>query len=164
MKPKLVVRRSAIPVLNFWLVLCSLLALALIAFDIWKIVQIIMGEAAWNDLIVPAIPTVIFMIPMGIQLWKIIEIKYHIVEFYDNKIVKKRGVFVKLVQQNVLSAVYSVNVYQSIMGRIFNYGDLQVDCAGNWDLSQRNIKHPKKVERFLQSRISSEGMTHVITN
>ena len=106
----------------------------------------------------------IFIIPLFIQIWKIFYAKSFSIEFFENKIVTKSGVFSRKEQQTVFMGVYSVSISQSFFGRIFNYGDVRVDCPGRWDVDTVGIKDPHGLKRFLESRISVAGTTNVIHN
>jgi uncharacterized membrane protein YdbT with pleckstrin-like domain len=128
MTPNYVVKKSVVPVLNFWLILFF-----------WLIV------------------------PLIVQICRIVIAKSYSVEFYDNKIVTKSGVFNKSETQSVLVAVNSVSLEQSFMGRIFNYGSVMVDCRGKWDVDTEGIKDPRGLKEYLESRISASGFTSVIS-
>ena len=75
------------------------------------------------------------------------------IEFYDDKIVVKGGVFSKYEKQHVFFGVYSVTVRQSFMGRIFKYGDISVDCPGKWDVYSIGIINPDEMKHYLETKI-----------
>ena len=129
MTPRLVVRKSALCVLNFWLILFF-----------WLI------------------------IPLIIQIARIIIVKHEVIEFYDTKMIVRKGVFNKHESQSVFAGVYSVKVYQSFWGRIFNFGDLVVDCPGEWDISTTGVKNPRQAKSYLETKITAKGMTNIIHN
>ena len=106
------------------------------------------------------------IIPLIIQIAKIICLKCWSIEFYDNRYVIKKGVFNKQEDQYIFTGVHSVGMYQSFAGRIFNYGNIEVDCPGRkWDIKNTEyIKNPKGLKRYLQSRIDTRGVTNVIHN
>ena len=103
--------------------------------------------------------TSILIIPLIIQICRIIVVKSYSAEFYDNKIVVKSGVINKREDQFIFIAVNSVSVRRSLWGRIFGYGDVMVDCRGNWDVDTYGIKNPVAFKRLLESRISSRGIS-----
>ena len=104
------------------------------------------------------------VIPLIIQIARILSAKCYSIEFYDNKIVVKSGVLNKKERQSVLAGVYSVSVSQSFAGRIFNYGNIQVDCPGRWDIDTADIKDPSALKKYLENYISANGMTNIIHN
>ena len=106
----------------------------------------------------------IFIIPLFIQIWKIFYAKSFSIEFFENKIVTKSGVLSRKEQQTVFMGVYSVSISQSFFGRIFNYGDVRVDCPGRWDVDTTGIKNPQGLKMFLESKISASQTTNVIHN
>ena len=104
------------------------------------------------------------VIPLIIQIARILSAKYYSIEFYDDKIVVKSGVLNKNESQSVFVGVYSVSVSQSFVGRIFNYGDIKVDCPGKWDIDTTGIKDPSELKKYLENKISARGMTNIIHN
>lgn len=104
------------------------------------------------------------VIPLIVQIARIIVAKSYSIEFYDDKFVVKSGVFNKSENQSVFAGVYSVSISQSFMGGIFNYGNIKVDAPGKWDIDTRGIKNPKGLKNYLESRITAKGMTNIIHN
>ena len=104
------------------------------------------------------------VIPLIIQIVRILSAKCYSIEFYDNKIVVKSGVLSKQENQSVFGGVYSVSISQSFFGRIFNYGSVKVDCPGKWDVGTESIKDPSALKKYLENYITSDGMTNIIHN
>lgn len=104
------------------------------------------------------------VIPLIIQIARILSAKCYEAEFYDNKIVVKSGVLNKSENQSVFAGVYSVSISRSFFGRIFGYGDVRIDCPGRWDVDTSGIKDPEGLKRYLEGYITSAGMTNIIHN
>lgn len=104
------------------------------------------------------------VIPLIIQIARILSAKCYSIEFYDNKIVEKSGVLNRKERQSVFAGVYSVSVSQSLMGRIFKYGTLTVDCPGKWDVDTKGIKSHADLKEYLENHITAAGMTNIIHN
>ena len=102
------------------------------------------------------------VIPLIIQIVKILTVKAYSIEIYDEKIVTKSGFLNKNENQSVFSGVYSVSISQTLFGRIFGYGDIRVDCPGKWDIDTRGIKNPKEFKKFLETKITAKGMNNVV--
>lgn len=103
------------------------------------------------------------VIPLIIQVLRIVTVKQFTVEFYDHKVVTRAGLFRKWETQVVFMGVNSVSVSQSLLGQIFGYGDVRVDCRGKWDVDTYGIKNPKGLKTYLEKRITADGITTVIT-
>ena len=103
------------------------------------------------------------VIPLIVQIVRIVAAKSFSLEFYDGKIVEKSGVFNKQENQAVFVGVNSVSISQSFLGRIFGYGDVSVDCRGKWDVDTYGIKDPRGLKAYLESKITADGITTVIT-
>ena len=104
------------------------------------------------------------VIPLIIQIARMLSAKCYLIEFYNNKIVVKSGVLNKKEKQSVFGGVYSVSVSQSFVGRIFNYGNIHVDCPGKWDIDTVGIKNPSALKKYLENYITADGMTNIIHN
>ena len=104
------------------------------------------------------------IIPLIVQIAKTLRAASYSLEFYDNKIVTKWGIFARNEKQCVFAGVRAVTLSQTLKGRIFNYGNVSVDCVGKWDVDTSNIKNPLDLKRFLESRITGENMTTLVTD
>ena len=104
------------------------------------------------------------IIPLIVQIVRIINAKCYTIEFFDNKIVLKSGILNKSERQCVFAGVYSVSVSQSLAGRIFGYGNISVDCPGRWDIDTTGIKNPGELKKYLESYITTSGTTNIIHN
>ncbi len=104
------------------------------------------------------------IIPLIIQIARIISAKAYSIEFFDSKIIVKSGVFNKSEKQSVFAGVYAVSLQQSLLGQMFNYADIKVDCPGKWDIDTTGVSNPKKLKEYLESKITVSGMTNIIHN
>ena len=95
----------------------------------------------------------IFIIPIFFLIAKIIAASKYRIEFYDDKIITYTGVINTTKRQSVFLGVASTSVEQSLFGHMFNYGDVVVDCVGNWDIDTYGIKNPNGLEEYLQTKI-----------
>ena len=102
------------------------------------------------------------VIPLIVQICRIISAMSYSVEFYDNKVVVKSGVFNKDERQVMFIGVNAVSIHQTLGGRIFGYGDVYVDCRGEWDVDTNGIKNPAGLKRYVESKISGAGVRTVI--
>ena len=102
------------------------------------------------------------IIPAIIQLIKILDAKCYVIEFYDEKVVRKSGILTRREKQTVFGGVYAVNITKTLVGRIFDYGDVQIDCPGKWDIDTSCIKNPEGLRDYLESYISASGMTSIV--
>lgn len=97
------------------------------------------------------------IIPLIIQIIRILDAKFYTIEFYNDKVVTKSGVFSTHEFQNTFMGIYSVSVYKPFLGRIFDYGDIRVDCPGPWDINTDGIKDPDGLKKYLETKITSRG-------
>lgn len=97
----------------------------------------------------------ILILPIFYLVYKIIETKQFKIEFYDNKIITYSGLINFRKKQSVFMGVTETNVEQTLFGQLFNYGSVNVDCVGKWDIDTTYIKDPYKLEKYLQSKVIS---------
>ena len=102
------------------------------------------------------------IIPAIIQLIKILDAKCYVIEFYDEKVVRKSGILTRREKQTVFGGVYAVNITKTLVGRIFDYGDVQIDCPGKWDIDTTRIKNPEGLRDYLEGYISAKSMTSIV--
>ena len=103
------------------------------------------------------------IVPLIIQIVRILAAKSYSVEFYDAKVITRSGIFNKQEKQTVFAGVNAVSISQSLFGQMFGYGDVSVDCRGKWDIDTHGIRDPRDLKTFLESRITTDNMTTVIT-
>ena len=161
MKPNYVMTKSGWSVARIWHFLPFILAVAgtIVAFVLndWNI------PAPWNYAIFGVLGASV--IPLLVLAFRIINIKDETISFYNNKVVQREGIFSKREHTNILTTVLSVTVYQSFIGRIFNYGTISIDVMGQWDIDMRGIKDPMKAKAFLEQYAANGlGMNSFITN
>ena len=110
--------------------------------------------AAWSPLSV-LITVLLFwtIIPIIVQVFRTISAKHYCLEFYDDKIVVKSGWLSTSTKTMTFNGVTSTSVKKSIWGSLFDYGEVEVDAVGVWDVSTSYIKYPEKLQAYLQTRI-----------
>ena len=93
-----------------------------------------------------------------------ISLKCESIEFYDQRVIQKSGILAKKERQSVLTNIVSVSVNQSLWGGIFNYGDVQVDLIGKWDIDTRGISRPHELKNFLEKYLSNGNTQQILMN
>ena len=99
--------------------------------------------------------TFFLIVPLIMIIVDVIILRSQYVEFYDSFVIKKRGVFNKTEERCMFPKVLSCNVYRSFWGRVFNYGDIQIDAIGKWDVDLHGIKRPLFVRKYLENHFIS---------
>ena len=111
-------------------------------------------KSAWAEVTFWRVVLSILIVPLLVMIFKIIAIKQEVIEFYDDKIIHKRGLVNIREDEYVFAGIFGVSVRQGVGGRLFNYGDLKVDVVGSWgDLSLAYIKDPHKAKVFLSKHL-----------
>lgn len=121
-------------------------------------------KSAWEAVTFWRVVLFWLIVPLIIMIADIIRLKSESIEFYDDKIIQKSGIFSRNEKKSVFTGVVSVGVQQSFWGRIFNYGDVNVDVMGKWDINTKGISNPRKLQEYLEGYIvSKKSFANVIT-
>ena len=93
------------------------------------------------------------IIPIVYIVIKMVQASYDIIEFYEDSVIVKTGWIAKSERKSRFDGVTSVAISQSVMGAIFNYGDLEIDTYGKWDISTTGISNPRALKEYLETRV-----------
>ena len=106
---------------------------------------------------------IILIVPILWMLPQIIKAKSEKVEFYDDYIVEKKGVFRKESKTYVNPGIVTVSTEQSFGGRLGNFGNVKMNVIGkpvNVDLTY--IKRPKKLKAYLDTKLIDPKRLRVV--
>lgn len=78
----------------------------------------------------------------------------NVIEFYDNKYIIKSGLISRHENEAVLTNLVSVNLSQTVSGRLFHYGTIRINIVGKHDISLDGVKYPEKLKGYLQGIIN----------
>ena len=93
------------------------------------------------------------LIPIIYVVIRMFQIDNDIIEFYEDSIVIKKGWIAKSERKTKFTGIVSVAISQSVFGAMFNYGDLEVDVYGKWDIDTTGIANPRELKNYLENRI-----------
>jgi uncharacterized membrane protein YdbT with pleckstrin-like domain len=111
-------------------------------------------KSAWSCVSFWWIVGCIFIIPLIVLIFRIMAAKQYAIEFYDDKVIVKSGLLNTNEHEMVFMGVLTVSIHRSLWGNLFNYGDIRVDCVGQWDLNHMSyIKDPEGLKKYLQTKI-----------
>ena len=121
-------------------------------------------KSLWGAISIWSILFFWLIIPIFVIIFKMISLKCESIEFYDQRVIQKSGILAKKERQSVLTNIVSVSVNQSLWGGIFNYGDVQVDLIGKWDIDTRGISRPHELKNFLEKYLSNGNTQQILMN
>ena len=101
------------------------------------------------------------IVPVLIMIYMIIRAKRFRIEFYDTRIVTRRGVFNTEEKQSLLTAIMGVRISQSFGGHLFHYGNVIIDTVGKWDVDTTDIKHPEMLKQYIEKIMEKKGTAGV---
>ena len=86
----------------------------------------------------------LLIIPIIFVVFRILSAKAEKITFYSDKVVWEKGFLSKKVRKFAFTGVFSVDIDKPFIGRIFNYGHLDIDFVGKCDINTFYIKDPDK--------------------
>ena len=119
-------------------------------------------KSAWKAVTFLRVVFFWLIVPLIIMIGHIIILKNEVIEFYPNQIVVKSGVLNKKQRKSAFIGVLSVSTEQSLIGRLFNYGDVKVDVPGKWDVNTEGVSNPQGLAEYLETRIVTSRNTTTI--
>ena len=159
-RPHIIARKSILPafkfsrILMFVVFLALTLVFALFAKDLLASIPALSDFASFAPL-VAVLFGIIALIPLIRIIVDVVILRSQYVEFYDSFVVKKRGVFNKTEEKCMFPKILSCHVHRPFYGRIFNYGNIQIDAIGKWDVDLTNIKRPLYIRKYLENHFIS---------
>ena len=119
-------------------------------------------KSGWGAISFLWIVSCILIVPIFIIVFRVFCYKAEKITFYEDKVVYEKGILNKKKKSFGFAGVFRVDVNQSLFGRIFKYGDVDIDFVGKTDIATKYIKNPHKLEAFLEARLVKRG--HVQTH
>lgn len=110
-------------------------------------------KSAWVKINLFSILLCVLIIPLFVLLWKISVARHTRVEFYDGYAIEKSGIFSRHEKKTPFTKVVAVSVDQTFRGRIFHYGDVNIDVIGKWDIDMTGIANPEDLKEFLEEKM-----------
>ena len=150
-EPKFVIKKSAWPTLFWTLPLIVISAICAVVF------------MKTNFIIFVACAAVAALV-LIIMICRIISLAYERIYLYEEKIVRKKGVFSRYEDQTVILGIKRVTIKRSFVGRIFGYGNVNIDTFGGDELDAytKGICNPVALKEYLEEVIrEGETVSHV---
>ena len=99
--------------------------------------------------IVLAIPTL--GITLLLALWEWLKLRSIEQGVTNKRVILKRGIISRQTEEMKISSIETVEIIQSVIGRVFGYGNIKVTGRGLSDLIFVKINDPMDVKRKIES-------------
>ncbi len=99
--------------------------------------------------LVLALPT--FGITLLLALWEWLKLRNIEQGVTNKRVILKRGIISRKTEEMKVSSIETVEIIQSVMGRIFGYGDVKVTGRGISDVLFTKVSDPMEVKRKIES-------------
>ena len=131
----------------------------ILIFFLWRFIMkpdYVAKKSAFLELDIRLLLLFWLIVPLIMQICKIILAKRTVIEFYPDKIVTKKGFFNIRQTESAFEGISSVSIQQTFWGRIFNYGTVMVDGPHKWLISSFGIAKPRKLIKYLETRMAKK--------
>lgn len=118
-------------------------------------------KSAWSALTPLTVLFFWLIIPLFVIIARVISVKAYSLEFYDDYIIEHSGVINKHEKRIAFAGVVAVNLEQTLIGRMCNYGTLAIDVIGAHDLCLKDIAKPKDLKEYLETKLTVVNATVV---
>ena len=159
-RPHIIARKSILPAFKagrviIFVVFAALAAVfAVLAKDLLEGIPALASYAPYAPL-GAVVFGLVALVPLILIIVDVVILRSQYVEFYDSFVVKKRGVFNKTEEKCMFPKILSCHVHRTFYGRIFNYGNIEIDAIGKWDVDLTFIKRPLYIRKYLENHFIS---------
>lgn len=105
----------------------------------------IVGYGIYEPLAIPLVP-----IPLLFSFYEKYRLKNLEQGSTTKRVIKKSGIVSRKTEEMRMSSIETVEIHQSIMGRIFGFGDVKVTGRGLSDVVFAQIDDPMEVKRSIE--------------
>jgi uncharacterized membrane protein YdbT with pleckstrin-like domain len=91
----------------------------------------------------------IITLPWGIYEW--LKLRCTEIGLTNKRVIIKTGIISRHTEEMRITSIETVEISQSIWGRIFGFGDVRLTGKGTSDLTLRRIDNPIDVKRRIES-------------
>lgn len=120
-------------------------------------------KSPWAAITFWRVVGIIVIIPAILMVVDFIKLSFEKIEFYSDQIIYKKGVFNRTKTKSAFLGITAVNVNQSLLGRICNFGDVKIDVIGHWNINTDKVSNPHKLVDYLSDKIvKNNNVTTVI--
>lgn len=100
---------------------------------------------------VPVVLYTFLIVTIPVAIYKYLVIRNTEYGVTNKRVIYKRGIVSRATDEMKLASIETVEIDQSVMGRLFGFGDLKVTGRGLSDLVFHRIADPLQVKRTIES-------------
>ena len=124
----------------------SIKPVIVVFFIFVPVIIFILWVLGYNPIIFTTIFAVIFLLG---TLTTIYVTEYAIT---NKRVITKRGLIVRIVEEMNLGSIEGVNLGQGIFGRIFNYGSIIISGRGTSNVHFKDIDNPVEIRKKIKHK------------
>jgi uncharacterized membrane protein YdbT with pleckstrin-like domain len=100
---------------------------------------------------IPMVLWLLLVITFPLAIYEYLRVRHTELGVTNKRVISKTGIISRKSEEMKLTSIETVEIDQSILGRMLGYGDIKVSGRGSSDVLFRNVDDPMGVKRAIES-------------
>jgi len=100
---------------------------------------------------IPMVLWLLLVITFPLAIYEYLRVRHTELGVTNKRVISKTGIISRKSEEMKLTSIETVEIDQSILGRILGYGNIKVSGRGSSDVLFRNVDDPMGVKRAIES-------------
>ena len=100
---------------------------------------------------IPMVLWLLLVITFPLAIYEYLRVRHTELGVTNKRVISKTGIFSRKSEEMKLTSIETVEIDQSILGRMLGYGNIKVSGRGSSDVLFRNVDDPMGVKRAIES-------------
>jgi uncharacterized membrane protein YdbT with pleckstrin-like domain len=100
---------------------------------------------------IPMVLWLLLVITFPLAIYEYLRVRHSELGVTNKRVISKTGIISRKSEEMKLTSIETVEIDQSILGRMLGYGDIKVSGRGSSDVLFRNVDDPMGVKRAIES-------------
>ena len=100
---------------------------------------------------IPMVLWLLLVITLPLAIYEYLRVRHTELGVTNKRVISKTGIISRKSEEMKLTSIETVEIDQSILGRMLGYGNIKVSGRGSSDVLFRNVDDPMGVKRAIES-------------
>ena len=100
---------------------------------------------------IPMVLWLLLVITFPLAIYEYLRVRHTELGVTNKRVISKTGIISRKSEEMKLTSIETVEIDQSILGRMLGYGNIKVSGRGSSDVLFRNVDDPMGVKRAIES-------------
>ena len=100
---------------------------------------------------IPMVLWLLLVITFPLAIYEYLRVRHTELGVTNKRVISKTGIISRKSEERKLTSIETVEIDQSILGRMLGYGNIKVSGRGSSDVLFRNVDDPMGVKRAIES-------------